>query len=415
MAQAATWLGITPDHLFGLAALPYGSYSAAHHAEQYRIGVAIGESVLDLTTASDRLMPGRAHLFRSGSLDEFLAAGHTAWAQVRAELTEWLSQDRYRSAIEDLLVPAGTVSLRLPFTVADYVDFYASENHATNIGQIFRPGGTPLTPNWKHLPIGYHGRAGTVVVSGTDIRRPCGQSRPDAAAEPVFGPSAKLDFEAELGFVLGAHSHLGEPVPGDRIAEHVFGVCLVNDWSARDIQAWESVPLGPFLGKSFATTVSPWVLPLAALDFARLRPPSRDARLPGYLTESADWGLDIDFEVWLNGQLISSPPYSTMYWSPAQMLAHMTVNGAATRSGDLYASGTVSGPDPRQRGSLIELAWNGTTPLRLPDGSSRSWLHDQDEVTITATAAGPDGARIGLGSATGAVLPAVPDPPEGRS
>lgn len=415
MAQAAAWLGIAPDHQFGLAALPYGSYTAAHHAEEYRVGVAIGESVLDLTTASDRMMPGRAHLFRSGSLDEFLAAGHTAWAQVRAELTLWLSQDRYRTGIEDLLVPASSVSLRLPFTVADYVDFYASEQHATNIGQIFRPGAAPLTPNWKHLPIGYHGRAGTVVVSGTEIRRPCGQSRPEGAGEPVFGPSAKLDFEAELGFVLGAHSHLGEPVPGDRIAEHVFGVCLVNDWSARDIQSWEYVPLGPFLSKSFATTVSPWILPLAALDHARVRPPSRDARQLGYLTESEDWGLDIDFEVRLNGHLISRPPYSTMYWSPAQMLAHMTVNGATTRSGDLYASGTVSGPEPGQRGSLIELAWNGSSPVILADGSSRSWLHDGDEVTITATGPGLDGARIGLGPATGSILPAVLQPPEGRS
>ena len=414
MARAAEWLGIAPDHLFGIAALPYGSYSAAHHAEQYRVGVAIGDSVLDLTTASDRLMPGRAHLFRSGSLDDFLAAGHIAWAQVRAELTRWISEDRYRAAIEDLLVPANAVSLRLPFTVADYVDFYASEHHATNVGRIFRPGGEPLTRNWKHLPIGYHGRAGSVVVSGTDIRRPCGQILPEGARDPEFGPSARLDFEAELGFVLGAHSLPGEPVPGDRITEHVFGVCVVNDWSARDIQAWESQPLGPFLGKSFGTTVSPWILPLAALDRARVRPPSRDASLLPYLTESADWGLDIDFEVRLNGSLIATPPYSTMYWSPAQMLAHMTVNGAATRTGDLFASGTVSGPEPRQRGSLIELAWNGEQPVQLDSGESRAWLLDQDEVTIGATAAGPDGSRIGLGSATGCILPAVQLPPEGN-
>lgn len=414
MAQAAAWLSIAPDHPFGLAALPYGSYTAARHAEQYRVGVAIGESVLDLTTAAERLLPGRAHLFRSGSLDAFLAAGHTAWAQVRADLTAWLSDDRYRAALEDLLIPAAAVSLRLPFTVADYADFYASEQHATNIGQIFRPGSAPLPPNWKHLPIGYHGRAGTVVVSGTDIRRPCGQSRPAGSDEPVFGPCARLDFEAELGYVLGAHSHLGEPIPAARLTEHVFGVCVLNDWSARDIQSWESVPLGPFLAKSFATTVSPWVLPLAALEDARVRPPSRDASLQAYLTESADWGLNIDFEVRLNGQLIATPPFATMYWSPAQLLAHLTVNGASTRSGDIFASGTVSGPEPGQRGSLIELAWNGTSPLQLPDGSSRSWLLDGDEVTISASAPGTDGTRIGLGSATGCILPAVPQPPEAR-
>jgi fumarylacetoacetase len=408
MTQAASWLGITPDHPFGIAALPYGSYTAAQHAEVYRVGVAIGDSVLDLTTAADRLLPARARLFQSGRLDEFLAAGDGAWTQVRAELTRWLSDDACRPAIEDLLVPVGDVALRLPFTVSDYVDFYASEHHATNIGRIFRPDAEPLTPNWKHLPIAYHGRAGTVVVSGTPVRRPCGQSRPAGADRPSYGPCARLDFEAELGFVVGAHSHLGEPVPASRFAEHVFGVCLVNDWSARDIQAWEYVPLGPFLSKSFATTVSPWVLPLAALSHARVRPPSRDADLVSYLTEAADWGLDIDFEVRLNGHLLSRPPYATMYWSPAQMLAHMTVNGASLRSGDLYASGTVSGPEPGQRGSLIELGWSGSEPVQLADGSSRVWLHDGDELTISATAAGPDGTRIGLGSAMGCILPATP-------
>ncbi len=409
MAQAADWLGTPAEHPFGLAALPYGSYTAANHAEEYRVGVAIGDYVLDLTTATGRVMPGRAHLFSSGSLDQFLAAGVAAWSAVRAEVTRWLSDEACRPVIEDLLVPAENVSLRLPFTVADYVDFYASEHHASNLGRIFRPDSEPLMPNWKHLPVGYHGRAGTVVVSGTDIRRPCGQTRPAGAGRPTYGPCARLDFEAELGFVVGAPSHLGEPVPAGRFAEHVFGVCLVNDWSARDIQAWEYVPLGPFLGKSFATTVAPWILPLPALEHARVRPPSRDAELIGYLTESADWGLDIDFEVRLNGHVLSRPPYSAMYWSPAQMLAHMTVNGASLRTGDLYASGTVSGPDRAGQGSLIELGWGGTEPVPLPDGSSRTWLHDGDEISITATAAGEDGARIGLGSAVGCILPAVPE------
>jgi fumarylacetoacetase len=407
MLQAAAWLGVPPEHPFALAALPYGSFTAAHHADEYRVGVAIGDHVLDLTTASDRLLPARAHLFRGGGLDDFLAAGELAWTHVRDSLTGWLSDDQYRSAIEDLLVPAVAVRLRLPFAVADFVDFYSSENHAANAGRMFRPDADPLPANWKHLPVGYHGRAGSVVVSGTAIRRPCGQARPPGAERPSFGPSARLDFEAELGFVVGARSHLGEPVPVARFAEHVFGVCLVNDWSARDIQSFESVPLGPFLGKSFGTTISPWVLPLAALQHARVRPPSAAASLQTYLTETVDWGLDIDFEVRLNGHVISRPPYATMYWSPAQMLAHLTVNGAAVRTGDLYASGTVSGPGPGQRGSLIELGWNGTEPVSLPDGTSRSWLQDADEVTITATALGPAGVRIGLGSATGSILPAT--------
>ncbi len=320
----------------------------------------------------------------------------------------WLSGDAYRVAIEDLLVPAANATMHLPFAVADYVDFYASEHHASNVGRIFRPDAAePLTPNWRHLPIGYHGRAGTVIVSGTPVRRPYGQSRPRGTGRPEFGPCARLDFEAELGFIVGVPSQPGEPVPARRFAEHVFGVCLVNDWSARDIQSWETAPLGPFLGKSFGTTVSPWIVPLAALQHARIRPPSRDTSLLPYLTESADWGLDIDCAVQINGHVVSRPPYATMHWSPAQMLAHLTVNGATLRTGDLYASGTVSGPLPDQRGSLIELAWNGTEPISLPDGTERAWLHDGDEVTISATARGADGARVGLGEARGQIIPAM--------
>jgi len=247
------------------------------------------------------------------------------------------------------------------------------------------------------------------VLSGTAIRRPCGLAWGAGAGpgsgEPAYGPTARLDFEAELGFVVGAETVLGEPVAVSRFDEHVFGVCLVNDWSARDLQAFESVPLGPFLGKSFGTTVSPWILPLAALAAARVRPPSRDTALAEYLTEPADWGLDITLEVAINGQLVCRPPYAAMHWSPAQMLAHLTAGGAALRTGDLYASGTVSGPG--ELGCLLELTRNGTQPLRLADGSVRAWLQDGDEVTITATAPGPDGTRIGLGEARGQVLPAI--------
>ncbi len=410
--QAAAWLAVPADHPFGLGTLPYGSFTTPDRPAEPRTGVAIGAHVLDLSAATARLLPGRAHLFSTGRLDAFLAAGDGAWAQVRADLVRWLSGDTYRVAVEDLLVPASSAQLHLPFTVADYVDFYASEHHATNVGRIFRPDAAePLTANWRHLPVGYHGRAGTVIVSGTPVRRPCGQSRPSgdgpSGGVPVFGPSARLDFEAELGFVVGVPSHPGDPVPASRFTEHVFGVCLVNDWSARDIQSWEYVPLGPFLGKSFGTTVSPWVVPLAALEHARVRPPSRGTELLPYLTESADWGLDIDYEVRINGHVVSRPPYATMHWSPAQMLAHMTVNGAALRTGDLYASGTVSGPQPDQRGSLIELAWNGREPISLPDGTRRAWLHDGDEVVIAASARGPGQTRIGLGEARGQVTPAL--------
>jgi fumarylacetoacetase len=405
LIQAAGWLGVDPSHPFGLQTLPYGSFTTRDQPHQPRAGVRIGDQVLDMTAAMDRLYSGRADLFSTGSLDFFLAAGDLAWAQVREAVTAWLSEDQFRSAVEDLMVPVAQAAMRLPFTVADYVDFYASENHASNVSQIFRPGGG-LSQNWRHLPIGYHGRAGTVMVSGTPVRRPYGQFRPAGADQPVFGPSAQLDFEAELGFVVGVEAMVGEPVRIDRFGEHVFGVCLVNDWSARDLQTWEMTPLGPFLGKSFATTVSPWVVPLAALEHARVRPPSRGTDLLPYLTETADWGLDIDFEVSLNGHLISRPPYASMHWSPAQMLAHMTVNGACLRTGDLYASGTVSGPEPGQRGCLLELSWGGAEPLTLPNGSTRAWLEDSDELVIAATAAGPEGTRVGLGDARGQIMPA---------
>jgi fumarylacetoacetase len=410
--QAAGWLGIEPDHPFGLQTLPYGSFTTRDRPTQPRTGVAVGDRVLDLTAATDRLLPGRAHLFRSGRLNAFLDAGDQGWAQIRLAITRWLTREEYREAVEDLLVPAEAVTLRLPFTVGDYVDFYASEHHAGNVGRILRPGGDPLAANWRHLPVGYHGRSGSVIVSGTPVRRPTGQTRPAGDGGPGFGPSARLDFEAELGFVVGFESLLGEPVPIGRFTEHVFGVCLVNDWSARDLQAWESVPLGPFLSKSFGTSVAPWVVPLAALEHARVRPPSRDADLLPYLTESDDWGLDIDFQVRLNGHVISRPRYAAMHWSPAQMLAHLTVNGAAVRTGDLYASGTVSGPEPGQRGCMIELTWNGSEPLTLPDGTTRAWLQDSDELSITATAAGPDGTRVGLGEVRGQILPAQ-DPTAG--
>jgi fumarylacetoacetase len=404
--HAAEWLGVAPDDPLGLQTLPYGSFTTRDRPTEPRVGVAVGDRVLDLSAATYRLLTGRAHLFSAGRLDAFLDAGDRAWAQIRSALTRWLSSDHYREPLKDLLVPAADVTMHLPFAVADYVDFYASEHHASNVGRIFRPGGEPLSANWRHQPIGYHGRAGSVILSGTPLRRPYGQFRPEGAAGPGFGPSARLDFEAELGFVVGVETVLGEPVTVGRFAEHVFGVCLVNDWSARDIQSWESAPLGPFLGKSFGTTISPWVVPLAALEQARVRPPSRDAGLLPYLSESDDWGLDIEFQVSLNGHVISRPPYAAMYWSPAQMLAHLTVNGAALRTGDLYASGTVSGPQPDQRGCLLELTWGGTQPLVLPDGTTRTWLEDRDELVISATAAGPGGTRVGLGEARGMIMPA---------
>ncbi|EFL34160.1 LOW QUALITY PROTEIN: fumarylacetoacetase, partial [Streptomyces viridochromogenes DSM 40736] len=279
--------------------------------------------------------------------------------------------------------------------------------HARNVGRIFRPDAEDsLTPNWKHLPIGYHGRSGTVVVSGTEVARPSGQRKAPTDTALVFGPSVRLDIEAEVGFVVGVPSRMGAPVALGGFREHVFGLCLLNDWSARDIQAWEYVPLGPFLGKSFATSVSAWITPLDALEEARVAPPARTHELLPYLDDSDEEpsGYDLRITVAVNGHVVSEPPFSTMYWTAAQQLAHMTVNGASLRTGDLYGSGTVSGPADRERGSLLELTWNGRDPLELPDGK-RTFLEDGDVVTLSAWAPGPDGVRVGLGEVTGRVVP----------
>ncbi len=397
------------DHPFGLHTLPYGVFTDAVHAHP-RVGVAVGDLILDLTTATTALLPEHAVLFRNGSLDALLAAGRPTWTTVRDTLTRWLTDDRHAEALAPLLLPAADVAMQLPFTVADYVDFYSCEQHAANVGQIFRPGQPPLPANWRHVPIGYHGRAGTVVVSGTPVTRPSGQRRlPEGTV--TFGPSTALDFEAEIGFVVGTPSALGRPVPLTGFADHVFGMCLVNDWSARDIQSWEYVPLGPLLGKSFATSISPWVIPLDALGTARIRPPAREPHPLPYLddTSTKPWGLEITLEVRLNGQLVSRPPFAGMYWTAAQQLAHLTSNGACLRTGDLFASGTVSGAAPDQRGSLLELSWNGSAPLTLADGCTRSFLADGDEVSITATAPGPESTTIGLGEVCGRISPALAD------
>ncbi|MGH3718674.1 MAG: fumarylacetoacetase [Pseudonocardiaceae bacterium] len=400
-----SWTGVAAGHPFGPQTLPYGVFTDAARP-QPRIGVAVGEAILDLTAAGAALLPEYAALLRGGTLDTLLAAGRRSWTAIRAALTGWLTDERYAEVLAPLLVPRTDATMRLPFTVADYVDFYSCEQHATNVGRIFRPGRPALATNWRHLPIGYHGRAGTVVVSGTPVSRPSGQRRlPDGTV--TFGPSTALDFEAEVGFVVGTPSAPGRPVPLTDFADHVFGVCLVNDWSARDVQAWESVPLGPLLGKSFATSISPWVVPLDALSAARIRPPTRDPRPLPYLddTGTEPWGLDITLEVALGGQRISRPPFRGMYWTAAQQLAHLTANGARLRTGDLFASGTVSGAAPDERGSLLELSWNGSAPLTLADGSTRGFLADGDEVSITATAPGPEGSIVGLGEVRGRVSP----------
>ncbi len=405
----ATPLVLPDDDLFGPDNLPYGVFTTEDDPDLPRIGVRYGDHVLDAGAAADACGSAHTELLQQPNLNPLMAAGRPVWQAVRAEVRSWLTSPEHVGTVTHNLLRLEDVTLHLPFEPADYVDFYASEHHASNVGRIFRPQGEPLTPNWKHLPIGYHGRAGTVVVSGTPVVRPQGQRKAPDETAPTFGPSRRLDIEAEVGFVVGAPSRQGERVPQSDFREHVFGVCLLNDWSARDIQAWEYVPLGPFLGKSFATSVSAWITPLDALDAARTAPPERTHPLLDYLDDSAagePCGLDLRLSVALNGHTVAEPPFSAMYWTAAQQLAHMTVNGASLRTGDLFASGTVSGPEPRQRGCLLELTWSGREPLELPDGE-RTFLEDGDEVVITAWAPGPNGSRIGLGEVSGRIHPAV--------
>ncbi|MFJ8112577.1 fumarylacetoacetase [Streptomyces sp. NPDC096132] len=390
---------------FGPHNLPYGVFSLSGSAER-TVGVRLGDHVLDAGAAARALGSPHAPLLARPTLNPLLAAGPTTWSEVRRTLTEGVTGPAHRAALEPLFHPLSAVTLHLPFEVADYVDFYASENHARNVGQIFRPDAADsLTPNWKHLPIGYHGRSGTVVVSGTDVVRPSGQRKGPADPAPVFGPSVRLDIEAEVGFVVGVPSVMGEPVDAGAFRDHVFGLCLLNDWSARDLQAWEYVPLGPFLGKSFATSVSAWITPLEALEEARVAPPRRTHPLLPYLDDAdrEPAGYDLRISIAINGHVVSEPPFSTMYWTAAQQLAHMTVNGASLRTGDLYGSGTVSGPAEQQRGSLLELTWNGRDALELPEGK-RTFLEDGDEVTLSAWAPGPGGLRVGLGEVSGRIV-----------
>ena len=393
-----SWLPVSDDSDFPLENLPYGVFSIGD--SEPRIGAAIGDHIVDLAPLLED------EVFRNDTLNPFMARGRGSWVAARRRLTQVLSDDALRDRVEPLLVPRDEARMHLPFEVADYVDFFSSEHHARNVGRIFRPDGDPLPPSWKHLPMAYHGRAGTVVVSGTPIVRPSGQRRAAGAAAPTYGPCERLDIEAEVGFVVGVPSQLGSRVPVAAFRDHVFGVVLLNDWSARDIQGWESVPLGPFLGKSFATSVSPWVVTLDALEAARVTSPPQDPVPMSYLEEAEPRGLDLAIEVEWNGTVVSRPPFADMYWSPAQQLAHMTVNGASLRTGDLYASGTVSGSQLEQRGSFLELSWNGSEPVVLDSGDRRSFLEDGDVVTIRATAQGTGETKLGFGEVTGRIEPA---------
>jgi fumarylacetoacetase len=349
-------------------------------ADSRRIGFRDGDEVVDLSA--------HGGVLAAPTLNALLGAGPEAWA------------DALSRRGDGPRIPLGDVTSHLPFEIADYIDFFSSLEHAMNVGRLFRPESEPLQPNWRWLPVGYHGRAGTVVVSGTDVVRPRGEVMRSGADAPVYEPSGRLDVELELGFVVGVPSRLGTPVPVDAFADHVFGVVLVNDWSARDLQAWEYRPLGPFLAKSFQTSISTWVTPLALLEEHRVEaPPQEPPPLP-HLAGGRDWALDVELEMELNGVVVSRGNARSLYWTMPQQLAHATSNGASIRTGDLIASGTISGPTRGTEGSLLELTLNGAEPLRLPDGSERAFLADGDEVVLRGHA-----GDLELGEVRGRVAP----------
>jgi fumarylacetoacetase len=422
----------TPGSDFPIQNLPFGVFKRTGRNESPRVGVAIGDQIVDVSACLDEGLIASAALpaaerCRLPQLNDLMGLGPEPLSALRFALSELLRVDSepYRrdpGIARRVLVPMYEAELRLPAVIGDYTDFYASIDHARNVGSMFRPN-DPLLPNYKYVPIGYHGRASSIVLTGTHVRRPTGQIRDDPEQPPAVAPSRRLDYELELGIFVGMPNALGSPVPIIEADRHIFGCCLLNDWSARDIQSWEYQPLGPFLSKSFATTISPWVVTLEALEPFRapayVRPDGDPPPLP-YLLWEADQrrgGFDIRLEVHLRTATmrqrsqdpvrVSRSRFTSMYWTIAQLLAHHTSNGCNLRSGDLMASGTISGPDPDSRGSLIERTWRGRDPLRLPNGETRTFLVDGDEVIMRAYCERPGFARIGFGDCRGMIVPAL--------
>lgn len=381
----------------------------------------VGDHVFDLKTLEEGgLFAGvlREPLFSEPALNKFMSAGRETWKTVRQVLQKLMAGENSsffqdRPPLHDATHPASAVEMRLPCTIGDYTDFYSSRQHATNVGIMFRGRENALMPNWLHLPVGYHGRSSSIVTSGTDIRRPMGQSKADDAPAPTFGPSKMVDFELEMGFFIGPGNELGTPIPADRAAEHIFGMVIVNDWSARDIQKWEYVPLGPFLAKNFATSISPWIVTLDALEPFRCPGPAQDPRPLDYLLGGDHHTYDIHLEVSIQTakmtrpQVICRSNFRHLYWTMSQQLAHHTVNGCNLRPGDLLASGTISGDDPGSFGSMLELAWNRTKPITLEEtGETRVSILDGDEIRMTAFCQRGN-MRIGFGEVVGRVLPSA--------
>jgi fumarylacetoacetase len=416
-----SFINVSPNSHFPIQNLPYGVFKRKSTAEP-SVGVAIGDYVLDLSVLEDNKLVGGSifngsNIFFQPLLNKFLALGQPAWRETRATISRLLRANvptlRDNQALRDsALVPMNQVEMLLPVEIGDYTDFYSSREHATNVGSMFRDPDNALLPNWLWLPVGYHGRASSVVVSGTNIHRPKGQSKTDDSDRPQFGPCRLLDFELEMGYFIGPGNQLGQPISLENTADHIFGMVLVNDWSARDIQKWEYVPLGPFLAKNFATSISPWVVTLDALEPFRTAGPKQDLEPIHYLNGKGDWSYDIRLEVLLQSEKMDRPQkicrsnFKYMYWNICQQLAHHTITGCNVRPGDMMASGTISGPARDSYGSMLELAWRGTKPIKLTNGEERKFLMDGDSVIMTGWCEG-DGHKVGFGEVRGKILPAL--------
>src|SRR6202045_4062918 len=412
-----SFIPVDPTSDFSIQNLPYGVFSTKAGLAP-RVGVAIGDYVLDLWELEQdgRMDVGDLGVFAGPTLNPFMALGPKVWARIRARISELLRHDHPELRDNDelrrlALVPMADAKLHLPIAVAGYTDFYSSKEHATNVGVMFRGKDNALQPNWLHMPIGYNGRASTVVVSGTKVRRPRGQLKPANAEHPSFGPSQRLDFELEMGAVIGQASPMGEMLNEAQAQEMIFGFVLLNDWSARDIQQWEYVPLGPFQGKAFATSISPWIVTSAALEPFRRRGPEQIPQPLAYLRQTQPNNYDLELEVGLRAASMNKiwpicrANFQYMYWSSVQQLMHHASSGCAMNIGDLLGPGPIPGPEKSQRGSLLEISWNGSEPIELADGVLRTFLEDGDSLAMRGWCQG-EGYRVGFGEVEGTILPA---------
>ncbi len=405
-----TWLDISPTSDFSIHNLPFGIFSV--DGSPKRIGMAIGEVVIDLVGALELGVITDNTLtiaeLENEYLNDFIALGKNVTHSVRMEVQKSLCDDQSPLKNSSALISMGDVTMHLPVKIADYTDFYSSIEHATNVGKMFRDPENALLPNWKHLPVGYHGRSSSIIISGTDIHRPKGQTKPPEG-NPVYGPSSRMDFELEMGFIIGKATHLGDQITTENAMDHIFGMVLFNDWSARDIQKWEYVPLGPFLGKSFASSISPWVVTMEALEPFQVDGPTQDPPVLDYLSSDAkNYDINLTVEIEPEGSeptVVSTSNFKYMYWNMAQQLAHHTVNGCNVNVGDMMASGTISGKSPDSFGSMLELSWAGKNPVPLNDGSKRTFLQDGDTVTMKGHCA-KEGVRVGFGEVRSKLLPA---------